>query len=229
MDEDKVVDVDREAVQIIEEVVGCRADVDAKCGGIKGRAVCGATEAGVLEGLVGDVEEELLLHVHARTLVLADTKVRLVEGWHVVEEVPVEGCVHVGGDHEHHGKVVGVKPVQETQVRREAGIMRLTSVSQRAGRPSVPLSACWPTPMTAMGSNVAVPSERSGLGLSARVGDVGRGPWVGGASLWVCVGTSVGSSAWEQVGESMGGKREDRMETRQVGEWRGWVGGWLGV
>ena len=60
MDKDEVVDVNREAVQILEEVVGCRADVDAKCGGIKGRAVCGAAEASVLEGLVGDMEEELL-------------------------------------------------------------------------------------------------------------------------------------------------------------------------
>ena len=77
---DEMVDVDREAVQILEEVVSCRADVDAKCGGIKGRAICGAAEAGVLEGLVGDVEEELLLHVHACTLALADAKVWLVEG-----------------------------------------------------------------------------------------------------------------------------------------------------
>ena len=96
MDEDEVVDVNREAVWILEEVIGCRADVDAKCGGIKGRAVCGATEAGVLEGLVGDVVEELLLHVHAHALALADTKVRLVEGWRVVEEVPMEGHACVG-------------------------------------------------------------------------------------------------------------------------------------
>ena len=60
---DKVVDVDREAVRILEEVISCRADIDAKCGGIKGWAVCGAAEAGILE-LVGDMEE-LLLHVHA--------------------------------------------------------------------------------------------------------------------------------------------------------------------
>ena len=33
---DEVVDVDWEAVQILEEVVGCRANVDTKCGGIKG-------------------------------------------------------------------------------------------------------------------------------------------------------------------------------------------------
>ena len=33
---DEVVDVNQEAVRIIEEVVGCRANVDAKCGGIKG-------------------------------------------------------------------------------------------------------------------------------------------------------------------------------------------------
>ena len=125
MDKDEVVDVNREAVRILEEVVGCRADVNAKCGGIKGRAICGAAEASVLEGLVGDMEEELLLHIHARTLVLADTKVQLIKGWHVVEEVPMEGCAHVGGDREHRGKVVGVKPVQEMQVHREAGVMRL--------------------------------------------------------------------------------------------------------
>ena len=109
-----MVDVGREAVRILEEV-SCRADLDAKCGGIKGRAVCGTAEASVLEGLVGDVEE-LLLHVHACALVLADAKVRLIKGRRVVEEVPVEGHVRVGGDREHLGKVVRVKPAQETRV-----------------------------------------------------------------------------------------------------------------
>ena len=123
MDEDEVVDVDWEAVRILEEVVSCRADVDAKCGGIKGRAICGTAEAGILEGLVGDVEEELLLHVHACALALADTKVQPIEGRHVIEEVPVEGRVCIRGDRKHCGKVVGVKLVQETRVCCEAGIM----------------------------------------------------------------------------------------------------------
>ena len=122
---DKVVDVNREAVRILEEVVGCRADIDAKCGRIKGRAICGAAEAGILKGLMGDMEEELLLHVHARTLALANAKVWLIEGRRVIEEVPVEGHACVGGDSEHCGKVIRVEPAQETWVHREAGIMRL--------------------------------------------------------------------------------------------------------
>ena len=122
---DEVVDVDREAIWILEGVISCRANLDAKCGRIKGRAVCGATEAGVLEGLVGDVEEELLLHIHARTLVLANAKVRLIEGRCVVKEVPVEGHACVGGVHEHCGKAVRVEPAQETWVRCKAGVVRL--------------------------------------------------------------------------------------------------------
>ena len=55
--------------------------------------VCGATEAGILEGLVGNVEEELLLCIHARALTLADAKVQLIKGWHVIEDVPMEGHV----------------------------------------------------------------------------------------------------------------------------------------
>ena len=43
----------------------------------------------------------------------------------VIEEVPVEGHVHVGGDREHCGKVVGVELAQETWVRCEAGVVRL--------------------------------------------------------------------------------------------------------
>ena len=73
---------------------------------------------------MGNVEE-LLLHVHACALALADAKVWLIEGQRVVEEVPVEGRVHIGGDCKHHGKVVGVELVQETRVRREAGVMHL--------------------------------------------------------------------------------------------------------
>ena len=121
----EVVDVNWEAVRILEEVTGCRADVAAKCGGIKGQAICGAAEAGVLEGLMGDMEEELLLHVHTHTLALANSKVRLIKGKRVIEEVPMEGQARVGGDREHCSKAVGVEPAQETWVHREAGVVRL--------------------------------------------------------------------------------------------------------
>ena len=95
---DEVVDVDREAVRILEEVVGCRANVDAKCGGIKGQAICGAAEAGILKDLVGEMEEELLLHVHACTLALADAKVWLVKGRRASRRGGSHGgsCMHRG-------------------------------------------------------------------------------------------------------------------------------------
>ena len=169
---DKVINVNREAVQILEEVVSYRADVDAKCGRIKGRAICGAAESGVLEGLMGDVEEELLLHIHACALVLADAKVWLVEGQCVIEEVPVEGHARVGGDCEHCGKVIGVKPVQETWVHREAGIMRLA------------LHECVPEggdTIDAAGCTQADTDSHNGLKCSGAIWALGAGAWcVGG-------------------------------------------------
>ena len=164
--------------------------------------VCGATEAGILKGLVGDVEEELLLHVHARTLMLADTKVRLVEGQHVVEEVPVEGRARIGGDRDHRSKVIGVELVQEMWVCCEAGIMRLV------------LHECVPEgreTIGAAGCTQADTDDHDGLkcggtvwafGAGAQCAGRRRGLWVGGASSWVCVSMSVGSSVQEQVGES---------------------------
>ena len=37
----------------------------------------------------------------------------------------MEGHACIGGDHEHHGKVVRVELAQETRVRRKAGVMQL--------------------------------------------------------------------------------------------------------
>ena len=172
-----MVDVNREAVRILEEVVSCRADVDAKCGGIKGQAVCGTAEAGILEGFVGDVEEELLLHVHARALALADAKVRLIEGRCVVEEVPVEVVRASGVTVNTAAKSSGSNWCRKCGfIARQASCdLHCMSVSLRAGRPLVLPGACRPMPMTAMGSNAAALFERSGLGLGAQVGDVGCG------------------------------------------------------
>ena len=122
-----VVDVDREAVWILEEVVGCRANIDTKCGGIKGRAICCTAEASVLEGLVGDVEEELLLHVVTSMHMLSrlpTPKYSSSRGgmssrrfpWRVVHE----GRAHIRGDCEHHDKVDRVELAQDMWVRRDS-------------------------------------------------------------------------------------------------------------
>ena len=96
---------------------------------------------------------------------------------HVVEEVPLEGRACVGGDRKHRGKVVRVELAQETQVHCKAGVMRLAlhECVPGVGRPSVLPGAHRLMLMTAMGSNAVAPSGRSGLGLGAQVGDVGRG------------------------------------------------------
>ena len=75
----------------------------------------GATEAGVLEGLVGDVEEELLLHImmsmHALSHLLTP-KYSSSRGSVLLRRFPWkvmhEGRACIGGDCEHCGKVIRV-------------------------------------------------------------------------------------------------------------------------
>ena len=82
--------------EVLHIIVGCDANIHAEGVGVEGR--CGVRDVtGILEGVIGGAEQESLLWVHAPGFAGRNMKEGIVEGVHVVQEVPVRWVVGAPG------------------------------------------------------------------------------------------------------------------------------------